>query len=72
MIAFDHANGIWRKTYNAGVWSDWETIPLLYKVSGSPEGVITSPIGAFCLNTGSGSVLYIKKTGSGNTGWVAV
>jgi len=40
--------------------------------TGSPEGVIVADIGQRYMNTtgASGSVLYIKQTGSGNTGWV--
>ncbi len=41
--------------------------------SGSPEGVITAPVGALWTRTdgGTGTTLYVKETGSGNTGWVA-
>lgn len=41
--------------------------------SGSPEGVVTAPPGSFHSNTtgGAGTTLYVKETGTGNTGWVA-
>jgi hypothetical protein len=41
--------------------------------SGSPEGVVTAPTGAVYLRTdgGAGSTMYVKESGSGNTGWVA-
>ena len=41
--------------------------------SGSPEGVITAPIGCLYSRTdgGAGSSLYVKESGTGNTGWVA-
>jgi hypothetical protein len=41
--------------------------------TGSPEGVQTAPIGSLFLRTdgGAGSTLYIKESGTGNTGWVA-
>jgi hypothetical protein len=41
--------------------------------SGTPEGVVTSPVGSMFLRTngGAGSTLYIKESGTGNTGWVA-
>jgi hypothetical protein len=41
--------------------------------SGSPEGVVTASVGSFFLRTdgGSSTVLYIKESGTGNTGWVA-
>ncbi len=39
---------------------------------GSPEGVITAPTGSFYLAAagGSGTTLYVKESGTGNTGWV--
>jgi hypothetical protein len=40
--------------------------------AGSPEGVVTAPPGSLYLNTsgGAGTSLYVKESGSGNTGWV--
>jgi hypothetical protein len=42
--------------------------------TGSPEGVVTATVGKVFLRTdGSpGVTMYIKETGSGNTGWQAV
>lgn len=49
--------------------------PLWTTGSGSPEGVVTAPVGSLYTNTSpTGSpldVLYVKETGAGNTGWVA-
>lgn len=41
---------------------------------GSPEGVLSRPPGSVCINfTGaSGSAIYFKETGTGNTGWAAI
>lgn len=41
--------------------------------SGSPEGAVTAPVGAIYSRTdgGANTTLYIKESGSGNTGWVA-
>jgi len=41
--------------------------------AGSPEGSVSASIGSLYLNTsgGSGTTLYIKESGTGNTGWVA-
>ena len=38
---------------------------------GSPEGVITAPVGTLYrrLDGGAGTILYAKHTGIGNTGW---
>lgn len=40
---------------------------------GSPEGVVTAPVGSLWLraNGGAGTTLYVKESGTGNTGWVA-
>ena len=41
--------------------------------TGSPEGVVTAPIGRLYTDStgGVGSTLYVKETGAGPTGWVA-
>ena len=41
--------------------------------SGSPEGVVTAPVGSLYSrsNGGAGTSLYVKESGSGNTGWGA-
>lgn len=40
---------------------------------GSPQGVITATVGSLYARTdgGTGTTLYVKETGTGNTGWVA-
>ena len=42
--------------------------------TGSPESVITASIGQRYLDTAGASenVLYIKQSGTGNTGWILV
>lgn len=41
--------------------------------SGSPEGVLTAPVGSTFTRTngGANTSLYVKETGAGNTGWAA-
>ena len=41
--------------------------------SGSPEGVISAPVGCLYSRTdgGAGTSFYVKESGTGNTGWVA-
>lgn len=41
--------------------------------TGSPEGALTAPPGTLYLNTlgGANTTLYVKESGTGNTGWVA-
>lgn len=40
---------------------------------GAPEGVVSASVGSLFMRTDDveGSILYVKKSGSGNTGWVA-
>lgn len=42
--------------------------------AGSPESVVTAPIGSIYIRTdgGAGTSVYAKDSGAGNTGWVAV
>lgn len=44
-----------------------------YTGSGTPESVVTAPIGSLYMNTagGASTTLYIKTSGTGNTGWTA-
>jgi hypothetical protein len=46
----------------------------IYSGSGNPESVITAPIGSLYLNTSGGTsrALFVKGSGSGNTGWLWV
>lgn len=41
--------------------------------SGSPEGSVTAPVGSTYHRTdgGANTTLYVKESGSGNTGWIA-
>lgn len=41
--------------------------------AGSPEGVLTAAVSSMYLRTdgGAGTCLYIKESGTGNTGWIA-
>jgi hypothetical protein len=40
---------------------------------GSPESVVTAPIGSLYTRTdgGAGTTLYVKESGTGSTGWIA-
>lgn len=42
--------------------------------TGSPESVVTAPVGSIFLRTdgGTSTTLYVKQSGSGNTGWTAM
>lgn len=43
----------------------------LYIGTGTPEGVVTAGVGSIFLRTdgGAGTTLYVKQSGTGNTGW---
>ena len=45
----------------------------IYSGSGSPEGVVTAGIGSLYQRSdgGTGTSLYVKESGTGNTGWIA-
>jgi len=55
------------KVYHAGN-------ALIYLGSGSPVGVVSAPVGSIYQRTdgGASTSLYIKESGTGNTGWRAV
>lgn len=45
--------------------------PSIRSGTGTPEGVVTAPIGALFLRLDGGATttLYVKTSGTGNTGW---
>jgi hypothetical protein len=53
--------------------SDAVVEALIVYGNGTPEGVVTAPVGALFTRSdgGAGTTLYIKESGTGNTGWVA-
>lgn len=46
---------------------------LTFAGAGSPQNVVTAPVGSMYLRSdgSTGSTLYVKETGTGNTGWTA-
>ncbi len=47
--------------------------PRIFTGTGSPETVITAPVGSLYTRTngGANTTLYVKESGTGNTGWIA-
>lgn len=45
----------------------------VFRGSGTPEAVVTAPIGSLFLRTdgSTNTTLYVKESGTGNTGWAA-
>jgi Pectate lyase superfamily protein len=50
------------------------TGPLIRQGAGTPEAAVTAPIGSLYLRNdgGAGTTLYVKESGTGNTGWIAM
>jgi len=48
-------------------------VGLLRSGAGSPEGVVTANVGTIYLRSdgGTSTTLYVKTSGTGNTGWTA-
>jgi hypothetical protein len=48
-------------------------VRMAYGGTGDPNGAVTAPPGSFYLNTSGGvnATLWIKESGTGNTGWIA-
>lgn len=49
------------------------THPLIKSGTGSPEGAVIANVGTMYLRSdgGANTTLYIKESGTGNTGWIA-
>lgn len=58
---------------NTGALSLGGTTATWSSGAGTPESAVTAPVGSLFTRTdgGSGTTLYVKESGSGNTGWVA-
>lgn len=71
------ADGRYRELTDAVTYSELTGKPavlgLLYSGTGSPETVVTAGVGSLYLRTdgGAGTTLYVKESGTGNTGWIA-
>lgn len=50
-----------------------DVTPLLLTGEGTPESAVVAPVGSVFLRSdgGTSTTLYVKETGSGDTGWVA-
>lgn len=62
----------WRDVYSTNLRPGAGTVTWT-SGAGSPQGVITAAVGSMYTNTtgAAGTVLWIKETGTGNTGWVS-
>lgn len=56
--------------YSSTNYIDRATNLLFYWAgNGTPEGAVTAAVGSLYMNTAGSNVLYVKQTGTGNTGW---
>lgn len=62
--------------FAAGKWAEFGTSggPSIKSGTGVPETIVTSKAGSLWLRSdgAAGSTLYVKQTGAGNTGWLAI
>lgn len=67
------SGGEWRAIYATQVRPGNGTV-IWTAGSGTPEGSVTAPVGSLYTRTngGASTTLYVKESGTGNTGWRAV
>lgn len=70
----------WQRVFSRDLYADifylgntFSGVPYYRSYTSSPEGSITAPVGSICVRTngGANTTLYVKESGTGNTGWVA-
>lgn len=63
-----NSTNIGTNTTNIATINSW-----LVRGAGTPEGVVTAVVGVLYQRTdgGASTTLYVKESGTGNTGWVA-
>lgn len=72
-VFIDGPTNVTSANVNSNVTLVYTVAPKVFQGTGSPEGVVTAPIGSIYTRTdgGVGTTLYVKESGTGNTGWVA-
>lgn len=80
-VADGSGSGSWKKItdaeINTGAFNyvtDSDLALSIRRGSGAPEGIVTAPVGTLYLRTdgGTGTTLYVKESGVGTVGWVAI
>jgi hypothetical protein len=58
---------------HAEVTIDTTTGPTVTSGTGTPQSAVTAPVGSLFIRSdgGANTTLYVKESGTGNTGWVA-
>lgn len=72
-IAVAGTRGTGKSLVDDGTNLAWTDIPTRFSGTGSPEGVVTAPVGSVYIRTdgSSGTTMYQKVSGAGNTGWLS-
>lgn len=70
------STGAFNGVPSASLWAKSFLLPTSAQVAsgtGSPEGAVTAVVGSLFLRSdgGAGTTLYVKQSGTGNTGWAA-
>lgn len=62
----------WRSLLRS-IYQMFVLLTRIHTGSGTPESAITAPVGHIYLRDdgGASTTLYVKESGTGNTGWVA-
>lgn len=75
LVSASTGRSFWRTRSNGSglPWTGWSEITQAIYGTGSPEGVISAPVGRFYIRMdgGTSTTLYVKESGSGNSGWKA-
>lgn len=63
----------WLKREFPVLGAPWAPTKIRLAGTGTPEGVVTAPVGATFqrLDGGAGTCFYVKESGTGSSGWVA-
>jgi hypothetical protein len=72
-MQFSSSNATARTPLRLAVSANNAGDPTIQDCTGTPEGQITAPVGSLALRRdgGASTTLYVKTSGSGNTGWTA-
>lgn len=80
-IGASYQTTYWRSRFSTEGWGPWLQGTFVGRPggadltgTGSPEGVVTAPVGTYYTDTAltNGAMRWAKKTGTGNTGWKCI
>lgn len=70
---FRHKDAIVQQEFENSYQDIRKVTKNIFSGTGSPNNVITAPVGSLFLRTdgGASTTLYVKESGTGSAGWVA-